>query len=83
MAISYGGIYMRTNPTYIWPVGGDCNFGCPYYIEGSLENKRLKLGDHCRFDGFKGEGKCGANALNPQVTDERIKRAEKDETAAA
>lgn len=76
------------NNTLIWPVDGECNLGCEYYVEGSLEkaiagekkhDAKLICGFHCRFDGFKGEGACGANALNPDVTAERIKRAEEDE----
>jgi len=71
------------NKTMIWPIGGICD-GCPYYIEGSLERgyakeKGLICGFHCRFDGFKGEGDCGANTLNPEVQEERIKKAKEEE----
>lgn len=49
------------NYTYPWPVSGDCDMGCPFYIEGLLGKKGLKPGEHCRFGVLKNvEPHCAA-----------------------
>jgi len=57
---------MKVNHTMSWPIEGVCDLGCPFYRDGSLENKNLGFGEHCRFKkSGKKEAACGANAMNP------------------